>query len=204
MTDLTATKRPPESTNTDETYVRWVSELVHQHRRSLIGAARRQGLSAEDALDCVQDAFFSFMQLPQARAIAELRADSAKLLQVVLRHVMANRRRSLSRRARLLVSLAEEPPGLEAASSETLIAEAESAAHMEGCIQRLAELQRRVIELSLLDENSSEDIAQICGISAGHARVLLHRSRRYLRQCMTEAHASPVELNTAARSRAAL
>lgn len=200
MTNLSATEHPLQTKGTEDRYVRWVSELVHRHRRSLIGAARRRGLSPEDALDCVQDAFFSFMQLPQARATAELPADSAKLLRVVLRHVIANRRRLLARRTRLLSSFANEPPGPEAASSETLIAEAESAAHMAGCVQRLAALQRRVIELSLLDENSSDDIAEICGISPGHARVLLHRSRRYLRQCMTESHAPSMAPSTAAVS----
>jgi hypothetical protein len=43
----------------------WVSGLVHRHRAHLARVVRREGVRADDALDCVQEAFESFLALPQ-------------------------------------------------------------------------------------------------------------------------------------------
>jgi hypothetical protein len=48
----------------------WVSLLVHAHRERLLSYARRHGLDAEEELDVVQDSFISFLELPEAHAIA--------------------------------------------------------------------------------------------------------------------------------------
>jgi RNA polymerase sigma-70 factor, ECF subfamily len=50
-------------------FVRWVSELARVHSRGLAAAARKEGLGAEDALDAVQEAFQTFLLLPQARSL---------------------------------------------------------------------------------------------------------------------------------------
>ena len=50
-------------------FLTWVARLVHRHRLTLLRDARRRGLSAEDALDSVQDAFQSFMRLPEGPSI---------------------------------------------------------------------------------------------------------------------------------------
>ncbi len=71
----------------------WVTQLVHRHRSRLVRVVRREGLGAEDALDCVQDAFYGFLAFPQARALVEEPDDSAKLLTVLARNVAQNRRR---------------------------------------------------------------------------------------------------------------
>src|SRR5262245_51997339 len=63
----------------------WVTRLVHEHRARLVRIARREELGAEDALDCVQEAFYGFLGLPQARALVEEPADSIKLLTVLAR-----------------------------------------------------------------------------------------------------------------------
>jgi DNA-directed RNA polymerase specialized sigma24 family protein len=74
-------------------FLSWVSVLVHAHRQRLLGYARRRGLSAEDALDAVQDSFVSFLRLPEARTIAHDGVDSLKLLTVILRHNVQNHAR---------------------------------------------------------------------------------------------------------------
>src|ERR1700729_3641294 len=40
-----------------------LAEVVREQRAALAGLARREGLGAEDALDCVHDAFCTFLQL---------------------------------------------------------------------------------------------------------------------------------------------
>lgn len=159
-------------------FLSWVSTLVHAHRSRLLSYARRRGLDAEDALDAVQDSFASFMKLPQAREIAHDGDGALKMLTVLLRHTVQNRRR----RVRKHVAL-EAVPADQAEDSETLIARAEELARVKGCIDRMAWLQRQVVMLSLLDERPREEVSQTLGISDGYARVLLHRAREHVRNC---------------------
>src|SRR5262245_63658804 len=71
----------------------WVTRLVHTHRARLYRLARREGLRDEDSLDCVQDAFHTFLVLPQARQLVESDEESIKLLSVLVRNHARNRRR---------------------------------------------------------------------------------------------------------------
>ena len=41
----------------------WVSRLVVRHRATLVAVAKREGARDEDALDCVQDAFETFLAM---------------------------------------------------------------------------------------------------------------------------------------------
>jgi RNA polymerase sigma factor (sigma-70 family) len=166
-------------------FLAWVGELVVTHRSQLLAYARRRGLDAEDALDAVQDGFVSFLKLPQARAIARTPEDAIKMLTVIVRHDVMNRRRKRTRHARTnaLLELAEVR---STESSEALVARAEELARVNGCILRMAELQRRVVMLSLVEERSPGEVATLLGISDGYLRVLLHRAREHVRTCTYE------------------
>jgi hypothetical protein len=59
-------------------FLEWVTRLVHTHRGRLYGLARREGLREEDSLDSVQDAFQTFLLLPQARQLVESNDESIK------------------------------------------------------------------------------------------------------------------------------
>src|SRR5262245_40592969 len=74
-------------------FLGWVAQLVHQHRARLLGYARRRGLGPEDALDVVQDSFATFLALPEARDVARAGDDAIKLLTVIARHNILNRKR---------------------------------------------------------------------------------------------------------------
>jgi RNA polymerase sigma-70 factor (ECF subfamily) len=164
-------------------FLSWVAVLVHEHRARLLALARSRGLDAEEALDAVQDSFVSFVQLPEARAIAGAPEDSLKLLTVILQHNVQNRRRKHSRRqrARLLLEAASSPS--DGTTSDELIAQAEELARVNGCIVRMGRLQRSVVKLSLIDEQPREEVAKVLGISDGYLRVLVHRAREHLRSC---------------------
>lgn len=164
----------------------WVAALVHAHRARLIAYARRRGLDAEDALDAVQDSFVSFSSLPEARGIAHEGEDALKLLTVILRHNLQNCRRKHGRRSRAQALLEVEAAAAEHDDSEQLIARAEELARVRGCILRMAELQRQVISLSLLDGAPRDSIGRLLGISDAYARVLLHRARQHVRSCSFE------------------
>lgn len=176
----------PQELHAPPGFLSWVAMLVHEHRSRLLAYARSQGLSAEDALDAVQESFISFMRLPEAREIANVPKDSAKMLTVVLRHNVQNRRRKSSRHVRAQALLEAGVATEDTMTSEQLISTAEELARVQGCILRMAQLQQRVIMLSLLDEQPRAEVAKLLGISEGYVRVLLHRAREHVRNCPFE------------------
>jgi RNA polymerase sigma factor (sigma-70 family) len=164
-------------------FLPWVAQLVHAHRQRLLAYARKRGLDAEDSLDAVQESFVSFLRLPEARSMAREGDDAIKLLTVLLRHQVQNVRRKAIRRRR--VHTAVEVDSLDSGSedSATIIARAEELARVQGCILRMARLQRQVVLLSILDEQPREQVAETLGISQVYLRVLLHRAREHVRTC---------------------
>lgn len=157
--------------------------LVHRHRERLLAYARRRGLGAEDALDAVQDGFVSFLRLPEAQAIAHEGDDALKLLTVIVRHNLQNQLSKRRRHGRAHALIQAEAAQLDNESSESLIARAEELARLKGCIDRMAYLQRKVVMLSLLDDQPRDEVAKLLGISDGYVRVLLHRARQHVRTC---------------------
>lgn len=164
-------------------FLAWVAELVHAHRTRLLAYARKRGLDGDDALDAVQDAFVSFLRLPEAQEIARAGDDSLRFLTVLVRHQAMNKVRKHARRVKALGLVV---PPLDTESSEELIARSEELARAHACIQRMAKLQREVIMLSLLDEHPNEEVAALLGLSEGYVRVLLHRAREHVRHCPYE------------------
>src|SRR5215468_11505119 len=84
---------PKAPSGPPEGFFGWVTQLVHTHRARLSRLVVREGVRAEDALDCVQEAFLSFLQLPQARLLVGSQQESARLLSTLARNIARNRRR---------------------------------------------------------------------------------------------------------------
>jgi len=167
-------------------FLGWVGQLVHRHRAELAAVARAEGLTPEDAFDAVQDAFRTFLTLPAAHPLIDAGEPSRRLLITLTRNVARNRRR-LHARARphtgdpeLLAAL----PASEAGADE-LIAAAEDQIRLHRCVQTLADVQRAVVTLRMLDDVPGEDVAVALGITPGHVAVLLHRAKNNLLTCMT-------------------
>jgi RNA polymerase sigma-70 factor (ECF subfamily) len=173
-------------THADARFFGWITRLVHAHRRQLVALAQREGLNADDALDCVQEAFQSFLLLPQARRLVDEPEESIKLLSVVARNVARNQRRRHHRarphddEATAALPDVTDPP-------DVIVERAESYVAAIGCMATLGEVQKAVVELRLVDEVPGEDVAAILGISPAHVAVLLHRAKRKLRACIVDA-----------------
>lgn len=170
----------------------WVTRLVHTHRGRLYRLARREGLRDEDSLDSVQDAFHTFLLLPQARQLVESDEESLKLLSVLVRNHARNRRRrhDIARPHEsgdeTLALLTEETLPVD-----ELIAQAEEYALMIGCLDHLGKLQRAVVSLRMLEEVPGEDVAAMLGLPPSHVAVLLHRAKQKVRSCMLSAGYRP-------------
>jgi len=165
-------------------FVRWVSELARVHSRGLAAAARKERLGPDDALDAVQEAFQTFLLLPQARSLVEEPKESASLLGVLVRNAARNMRRR-HHRALPHDPLDDEPSlAADEVSVDEAIERAEEHVRLLGCVNRLAEMQRQVVRLRLLQELSGLETAEQLGLAPGRVAVLLHRAKKALLECL--------------------
>jgi RNA polymerase sigma-70 factor, ECF subfamily len=170
----------------------WVSFLVHQHRARLARVVRREGVRADDALDCVQEAFVSFLNLPQARLLVGMPDDSARLLTILARNIARNRRRRHDyARPHVVDDATMQELASDACAADEVIAAAEQYAMALGCMATLNEVQRAVVNLRLVDDVPGENVARQLGTTSAHVAVLLLRAKQRLRHCVEAEDATP-------------
>jgi len=161
----------------------WVAGLAHDHARRLAAIARYEGLSPADALDAVQDAFYTLLQRPDARELPA--EDAARLLTAITRNAARNLRRR-HHRARPHVDVDDEV--LTAGDRpDDALERSEVTAQLVGCMAKLGDAHRHVITLRVLEELTGEEAAEALGVTANHVGVLLHRARKELERCMLTA-----------------
>lgn len=180
------------TTNSPDSFYAWVTDLVHRHRARLARVVRREGVRADDALDCVQEAFLGFLNLPQARLLVGLSEDSGRMLTILARNIARNRRRRHDyARPHIVDQVLIEGVASEAVSADDLIAAAEQYALTLGCIATLNDVQRAVVNLRLIDEIPGEDVASQLDMPPNRVAVLLFRAKTYLRSCVEAADQAP-------------
>ena len=164
-----------------------VARLVRGHRRRLAAIAREEGLRPAEAFDAVQEAFGRLLQREDAPRLIEAPDEAQRVLAAIVRNLARNARR-LAAHARphdsdpaLLDGLPAPEPNVE-----ELLGEAEERLRLQGCEASLADLQRAVVTLRMLEELDGEDVAATLGITPGHVAVLLHRAKANLAACMSE------------------
>jgi RNA polymerase sigma-70 factor, ECF subfamily len=164
-----------------------LSRVARTHRGLLAAVARSEGVSAEDAVDCVQEGLCTLLELAQ-EGDATLDGEQARAqLVTIVRNVARNRRRRhFVARPHEDFDAVERVDPQQAAADET-IARAEEHVRLRACVEELCAIQKAVVTLRMLEEQPGEDVASALGISPGHVAVLLHRAKRELRACMTTA-----------------
>ncbi len=162
----------------------WISVLARTHARPLALVATREGLTRVEALDAVQEAFLTLLSLPQARELSQDDESAARLMAVLVRNAARNirRRHHRSRKHESLDALANA--AADAPSIETILAAAEEHVSLLGCVNQLAEVQRRVLTLRVFEELTAHDAATSLGLTPGYVNVLLHRARTDLIECL--------------------
>ncbi|MFT3924055.1 MAG: sigma-70 family RNA polymerase sigma factor [Myxococcales bacterium] len=157
-----------------------LSLLVRAERGALSAVARAEGMSPEEALECVQEALSTFLSRPEPIADEHMVAS----LKTIVRNAARNARR---KHARLKQHVPLEGPGepvAERADVEDLVSHAEEVVRLRLCVAELCDIQRAVVTLRLLEERSGEDVAELLGVSRNYVDVLVHRARSALHVCM--------------------
>ena len=179
------TSEPPRSPSEGPDVLGILSDLARVGRGDLVRVARREGASAEDAVECVQDALCTFLQVAQKKQLPEDALTWPAYLAGVVRNTARNKRRRhhVARPHEDLDALPAR--ATHESSAETLVAEAEEHVRLRACVDQLCETQKAVVMLRLLEERPGEDVAASLGISRGYVDVLVHRAKASLRVCMT-------------------
>lgn len=165
-------------------FVGWISALARSHARPLAAVAVREGLTHVEAIDALQEAFLTLLSLPQARELSMDEEGAARLMAVLVRNAARNMRRRRHRSLRhdsldSALAIPADTPGVEA-----LLVAAEEHVALLGCVTQLAEVQRKVLVMRVLEELTPHDTASSLGLSSGHVAVLLHRAKLALIECL--------------------
>ncbi|MBS2026844.1 MAG: sigma-70 family RNA polymerase sigma factor [Deltaproteobacteria bacterium] len=163
-----------------------LASVVRAHRADLTALARREGLGAEDAVDCVHDAFCTYLKLGLRGELPAHESEHPAWLAGAVVNEARNRRRlhALAKPHDPLDDLELE----DAETPEALVARAEDCVRLRGCVNKLCKTQRTVVMMRLLEERPGEDVAAALGITRGHVDVLVHRAKASLRVCMIADH----------------
>jgi RNA polymerase sigma-70 factor (ECF subfamily) len=167
-----------------------IAALARRDRAALAALARGEGVSPEDAVDCVQEGLCTLLTSVRKRPDGALRPPPTEwgaILAGMVRNAARNRRRRHFL-ARPHDDIDLHPDARREADAapfpDELVARAEEHVRLRACVEELCEIQRAVVILRMLDEEPGEDVARALGISAGHVAVLLHRAKAALRACM--------------------
>ena len=163
----------------------WVSVLARDHAGRLAALARREGVTANDALDVVQESFHTLLSRPDVQALRERPDDAARVLSAITRNAARNLRRR-HHNAKPHVDVDEQALTAREPDPEQALEHAATQAQLAGCMAKLGDAHRHVITLRVLEELSGEEAARELGVTAGHVAVLLHRARKQLERCMTD------------------
>jgi RNA polymerase sigma-70 factor (ECF subfamily) len=170
---------PPE--NRDQR-IEQLDVVVRRHRGSLAASARAEGLTSEEAVECVQDALCAFVaRAPQRGGEPEY---LLPYLKAMVRNAARNYRRLHRRKKAHHDAHGSDELPAPGADAATLLVLREDTLRLRSCVAELCGVQRAAVMLRLLEEQSGEDAAKVLGVSRGHVDVLVHRAKMALRTCM--------------------
>ena len=161
----------------------WISGLARSHAGRLAAVARREGLSAADALDVVQDAFHTLLARSDFDVLRDRPDAAVRVLAAITRNAARNLRRRHSH-ARPHVELEDATLTSAAPRPDEQLDHQATVTQLAGCMARLADVHRHVVTLRVLEEVSGDEAARELGVTPGHVAVLLHRARKQLERCM--------------------
>ncbi len=155
------------------------AQLVQLHQRLVLGFLRARLLQSADAEDLCQDVF---LRCYQGREKLERAASLASWLVGIARNRLREYVRRQSRRKDVAwTELCLELDRLTEANTE---GGDEALAHLPACLQTLGPSAREAIELYYRDHQKMARIGVLLKRSEGAVKLLIHRSRLALRNCL--------------------
>lgn len=162
--------------------------LVRNHTPALLRVARRFMRSEEDARDALQDAFISaFRSIGRFASNAQLSTWLYRIqINACLMKLRSQRRRPEEDIEQHLPRFLEdghqaEPSLPWSESAESVLQRVELCDLVRRSIARLPDTYRVVLLLRDIDEHSTEEAAELLGITPNAVKIRLHRARQALR-----------------------
>lgn len=160
-----------------------IANLARSERVALAGLARNEGLSPEDAIDCVQDGLCTMLQQAMKGSLPAATTEWAPVLAQIVKNAARNgRRRHFRKKPHDDVDAVALSP--DDVPADVALADAEAHIRLRHCVDELCETQKSVVTLRMLEERDGEDVARALGITPEHVATLLYRAKRALRVCM--------------------
>jgi RNA polymerase sigma-70 factor (ECF subfamily) len=162
--------------------------LVREHGGRLLAVARRFLRNEEDARDAVQETFLSaFRSLPKFEEGSSLSTWLHRIvINASLMKLRTRRRKAEESIEELLPRFAADGHAVEAsveweATAETLLARSETRELVRRSIERLTETHRSILLMRDIEELSTEECANLLGVTENAVKIRLHRARQALR-----------------------
>ena len=143
--------------------------------------ARRLLTHDADANDCFQRTFLSALEWVEKEPIRNWPAALQRLATARALETLRSRYRNV-RRNEPLPEAAADPQALDPIASAM---RGELAERLRGALSGIDPVQAEAFCLICLDDLTNREAADVLGVTAGHAGVLLHRARQALREKLT-------------------
>lgn len=150
------------------------------HRTVLAYCARRANLS--DAWDAAAETFLVAWRRLESVPRLNMEAERAWLLGVAYR-VLSNQRRSGRRRAALAERVEREPVPTEA-SLDAAVIRTEEAQEVLEALTRVSSIDREVVQLTIWEELTPSQIAEVLGISRQAVDQRYSRAKRRIARAL--------------------
>jgi RNA polymerase sigma-70 factor, ECF subfamily len=155
--------------------------IIERHQRVIFGYLRARLVQASDAEDMTQEVFLRFH-------LAQARFDSNNLIRPwllgIARNLLREHVRSLRRRKE--VAWTELCLELESVAPFDPHAADDALTHLPVCLESLGPSARQAIELKYRSEQKLADIGKQLHRSEGAVKLLVHRARQALRDCLDQ------------------
>lgn len=166
-----------------------LTAMVNEHLSALLAGALAIGLPRADAEEVVQETFAAFLSgLDRFEGRSSLRT----YLFGILYHKASNQRAKARREEGIddieaVVSARFNEDGMWSRpprGPEAVALDAETRSWVEKCAEGLPEAQRAAFFLKEVEGETPEAVCNILGVNPTNLRVMLHRARLKLRECL--------------------
>jgi RNA polymerase sigma-70 factor (ECF subfamily) len=172
--------------------------MVRLHGGRLLAVARRFMQNDHDAQDVLQSAYLSaFRALADFEGACRLSTWLHRIVvNTALMRIRSRRRKPEESIEALLPSFQEDGHHVEqfsdwTASADLLLERAEMRAVIRNCIDELPENHRVVLMLRDIEEMSTQEVADLLGLTITAVKVRLHRARQALSTLLRREYAQP-------------